>query len=467
MLPLVAIVGRPNVGKSTLFNRLVRKKSALVADEPGLTRDRHYGQATWEERSFILVDTGGFESDAEEGAIESLIRQQTELAIEESDVVLLVCDVKDGPTPTDADLLKKIRRLNKPIIFVTNKVDGPKQQSAISEFYEFGIEKNYAISAEHGLGMDDLIDEILAHLPEDDKKSEEGDKDVIRLALVGRPNAGKSALLNRLVGSERSIVSDVAGTTRDPVDAEIEVKGQKYLLVDTAGIRRKRKSGPVMEQISVIRALRAIAQADVTCLLIDGKEGVGVQDAKIANMAIETGCALIFIFSKSDLMENKAEAKKRVENEIDDRLHFADFAPHLILSSQTGAGVSRVLPLVKKLHQEAARRISTSELNRFLSGLIEAHRPASHYGKAVRLYFITQATVRPPTFVVSVSSVKGVSAEYRRYIYNRLRERYKFPGVPLRVFYRAHRDKKKQQEHKVVKAHEKMRTKKQRSNKRR
>lgn len=453
MLPLVAIVGRPNVGKSTLFNRLIGRKSALVADEPGLTRDRHYGQATWEDRSFLLIDTGGFETQASELRsdlpMEALVRAQTEMAIAEAELVVLLWDVRDGPTNDDGELVEMLRRTHKPIIYVANKVDGPKQDALVNAFYELGVDNVLGISAEHGLGVDDLIDAILAQLPpapaKVDVEGGEGDGESaeeaapLRLALVGRPNAGKSALLNRLVGAERSIVSEVPGTTRDPVDAEIVVNDQRYILVDTAGIRRKRRGGPVMEQISVLRALRAVAEADVACLLIDGTEEVSSQDAKIANMALEAGRGLLLVFTKSDLLGPKTPARQRVKQMLDDHLHFVDFAPHLLLSSKSGQGVDRLLPAVRRIHQEAARRIPTSELNRFLESLLDAHAPPAYRGRPVRLYYVTQATTRPPTFIISVSSVQGVVASYRRYISNRLREVYGFAGVPLRVFYRPHR----------------------------
>ncbi len=439
MIPLVAIVGRPNVGKSTLFNRLVRQKSALVADEPGLTRDRHYGRAEWEEQVFDLVDTGGFESDAEEGAIEALIRQQTETAIAEADVVVLVWDAREGPTAADEELVAILRRCDKPVIYAANKVDGPKQEQLIAAFYELGVGEVLPTSAEHGPGLDALIDALLAALPKPDRAVPlaEGQEVPLKLALVGRPNAGKSALLNRLVGKERSIVSDVPGTTRDPVDAELEVGGKRYLLVDTAGIRRKRRSGPVMEQISVLRALRAVSQADVAVLLIDGSAEIGAQDAKIANMALEAGRGLLIVFSKSDLLDT--DARRRVREMTEGRLHFVDFAPTLLLSSKSGKGVDQLLPKVRKIHAEAQRRISTSELNRFLEALVGAHGPPAFRGRPVRLYFITQAQTAPPTFIVSVNHVQGVVTSYRRYVLNRLREVYGFEGVPLRVIYRAHR----------------------------
>ncbi len=452
MLPLVAIVGRPNVGKSTLFNRLVGRKSALVANEPGLTRDRHYGRAEWERQSFDLVDTGGFESDAVEGGLEALIRAQTETAIEEADVVILVWDVRDGPTTADGELVNILRRSGKPVLYVANKVDGPRQEPLVPIFYELGIEEILAVSAEHGLGMDDFIDRLLERIPlpiagelsKDDTDQGDGDlKDdgaPLKLALVGRPNAGKSALLNRLLGEERSIVSDMPGTTRDPVDAELEIGGKRYLLIDTAGIRKKQRSGPLMEQISVLRALRAVTQADIACLLIDGEGEVAAQDARIANMALDAGRGLLLIFSKSDLLGSRTKARRRIETMIADHLYFVDYAPYLLLSAKTGAGVDKVLPKVRAIQREAQRRFGTAELNRLLEALVAAHSPPAFRGRSVRLYYITQAQTAPPTFIVSVNHVQGVPKSYRRYVLNRLRAVYGFEGVPLRVFYRAHRE---------------------------
>ena len=495
MRPLVAIVGRPNVGKSTLFNRLVRKRSALVADEPGLTRDRHYGTARWEGRRFDLVDTGGFESDAEAGAIEGLIRAQTEMAVDEADLVLLVADARAGLTGADEDLSSILRRASKPTLFVANKVDGPKQADLAHEFYSLGFDPVFPVSAEHGPGLDELIDAILAALesagrvelddepepvedegfqsdegdaaladddagdddPDDETGAGEGDlvaahKPVapqraakgarslkhqpLRIALVGRPNAGKSALLNRLVGAPRSIVSAIPGTTRDPVDVELQHEGQQVVVVDTAGIRRKRRSGPAMEQISVIRALRAVNDADVACLLIDSSEEISGQEARIANMALDAGRGLVLVFTKSDLAASTRAARRKIEEQIRDKLHFVDFAPYLLLSAQTGYGVAALLPKVLEVYAQTQRRITTSELNRFLEATIHAHGPAALRGRHVKLLYITQARVAPPTFVVSVNYPEGVQPAYRRYLQNRLREVYGFDGVPLRVLYR-------------------------------
>ncbi|MBW2730887.1 MAG: ribosome biogenesis GTPase Der [Deltaproteobacteria bacterium] len=441
MIPFVAIVGRPNVGKSTLFNRLVGRRSALVADEPGLTRDRHYGRAEWEGVPFQLVDTGGFESDATPGAMDGLIREQTEVAVEEADLVLLIWDAREGITNTDTELVNLLRRSGKPTLHVANKVDGPKQDPLVAEFYATGVERIFPVSAEHGLGIDDLIDAVLEWIAAeraDAGASEPSAKgDGIRIALVGRPNAGKSALLNRLAGAERSIVSDVPGTTRDPVDVEIDADGERIVVVDTAGIRRKRRSGPVMEQISVLRALRAVGEADVTCLLLDTTEPIAMQDAKIANMALEAGRGLILILSKADLLVPGRQARRELDQQLDDRLAFVSYAPQVLLSSKTGKGVNKILPMVKRVYAEGQRRISTSELNRFLESALNAHHPAAYHGRQVRLFYITQADTRPPTFIVHVNYVDGVTTSYRRYLQNRLRDQYKFEGVPLRIFYRA------------------------------
>jgi GTP-binding protein len=440
MLPLVAIVGRPNVGKSTLFNRLVRRRSALVADEPGLTRDRHYARTEWDDIAFDLVDTGGFELAEQQGAIEDLIRAQTETAIEEADVVILVCDARDDLTATDRELSERLHRVGKPLLVAANKIDGPKQDALVAEMFALGFKQVFGVSAEHGRGMDALLDALLDELKKrkdaQPKPHREGDDRPIRIALVGRPNAGKSALLNRLCGAERAIVSDVPGTTRDPVDVELTTDEGDFVVVDTAGIRRKRRSGPVMEQISVIRALRAVTDADVVCLVIDGTAEVAAQEARIANRALQAGRGLVLVFSKSDLYGPLDKARKRIAQQLDDKLHFVDFAPHLLLSSKTGKGVAKLLPTVKRIYAEGARRISTSELNRFLEAAVASHHPPAHRGRLVRLYYITQPETNPPTFIISVNTADGVTDGYRRFLLNRLRGTFGFEGVPLRVFYR-------------------------------
>ena len=443
-LPLVAIVGRPNVGKSTLFNRLIRSRRAIVQDDPGVTRDRHYGTTELEGRRITLVDTGGLEPGACHG-IESLVRQQTQFAIDESDLVLLVMDARDGITSSDRAVVEALRRTGKPTLQVVNKTDGPRQELGVSEFYSLGAEQIFPISAEHGLGFDDLIDAMLAALPSPPPVPDptEGEE-LMRIALVGRPNAGKSSLLNRLVGAERSIVAAEPGTTRDPVDVLLPRNDGPVMIVDTAGIRRRRNSGTPMEQLAVIRALRSVDRADVACLVMDASQGVAEQDAKVAGLAAEAGRALVLVFTKSDLIPTHGSARRKLREEVAEKLQFVTYAPLLFLSSVTGTGVGRLIPTARRVHQQAGQRVPTGELNRFLEGAVASHPPPSHHGRQVRFYFMVQPETRPPTFLVSTNLVEGVHFTYRRYLANRLRERYGFEGTPLRLFFRQRglRDKK-------------------------
>jgi GTPase len=433
MLPLVAIVGRPNVGKSTLFNRLIGKRQALVADEPGMTRDRHYGTAIYEERPFHLVDTGGF--DPEAVGMDALIRHQTELAIDEADVVLFLMDARAGLTGADETMLQLLRKGNRPLVCATNKMDGPKQQALIGEFYSLGVKEIFGISAEHALGMEGLIDAILDALPKsDDEKPDEDER--IKLALIGRPNAGKSALLNHLIGSERSIVSDIPGTTRDPVDVELDVECGKFQVIDTAGIRRKKRSGASLEKLAVLRALRAVGEADVACLVIDSHAGISAQDSRIANLTLEAGCGLVLVYNKSDLFDTQADARKQITQLADDHLSFVTFAPGVTISAISGKGVHRVLPTAARVHRSCSQRISTSEVNRWLGPIEEVQPPPAHNGRQVRLYYATQVKTRPPSFLFSTNDPDGIPSSYRRFLHNRLREAFKFEGAPLRLFFR-------------------------------
>ncbi|MCC6752313.1 MAG: ribosome biogenesis GTPase Der [Deltaproteobacteria bacterium] len=476
MLPLVAIVGRPNVGKSTLFNRLVGRRRALVLDQPGMTRDRHYGRVTKGPRPFHLVDTGGFEPDAADG-IEVEVRVQARVAVEEADVVILVCDARQGITPTDEYLARELRASGRPVLVVANKVDGRPQDPLIAECHRLGLSPVVGVSAEHGRGVEELFDAITEALPpgdapasdpqasilagsDEDGEFDDGEDDdgapgaehddaaeteesvvavpegPIRVALVGRPNAGKSALLNRLIGQQRSIVSPVAGTTRDPVDAELDLPGGSIVLVDTAGIRRRSKTEEAAEKLSVLRAMRCIEEAHIACLLVDAQTGVATQDARIATMALEAGRGLVLVFAKMDLMGPAAAARRRLLEQRDDELGFVDYAPVVYLSSVTGAGVNRLLPTVRRVRAQCGRRIATAELNRFLEHAVESHPPPAFRGRPVRLYYGTQARVAPPTFVVSTNAVGGVTTAYRRYLENRLRDRFGFAGTPIRLVFR-------------------------------
>jgi GTP-binding protein len=437
MNPLCAIVGRPNVGKSTLFNRLIRARRAIVQDDPGVTRDRHYGVTRIDEREIELVDTGGFIPDAGHERIEALIREQARIAIDEADVILMVMDARQGPMPADRELVDLLRRTGKPVIHAANKVDGPKQDALTAEFFELGVERVIGVSAEHARGMEDLLDALIEALPPDAAHpAASADGEAIAVALVGRPNAGKSSLFNALCGQDRVIVSDEPGTTRDPVDVRLGTEADgEFVLVDTAGIRRKRAKSTTMERFAIVRALRSISSARVVCLVIDAEVGPTDQDAKLANMAEEAGRGLVVVPTKCDLLKRRVD-RDRLEQQLTDRLGFAEYAPVVRVSSITRQGLKRILPTVRRVHDSCGERVPTAELNRFLEEAVAAHAPPSHHGRQVRLYYITQPKVHPPTFIVSTNAPQGIRASYRRFLANRLRERYRFEGAPLRLFFR-------------------------------
>jgi GTP-binding protein len=443
MTPLVAIVGRPNVGKSTLFNRLVRSRRAIVQDDPGVTRDRNYGTAQFEGRRFTLVDTGGFEPSATAG-IEGLIREQTQLAVEEADLILLVLDARQGLTEGDREVWSTLRRTGKSVLHVVNKVDGPAQEILAAEFFAAGAERLHQVSAEHGLGFESLIDAILSSLPQaavpaTAASPETGEDAVVRVALIGRPNAGKSSLLNRMVGQERAIVSPTPGTTRDPVDVRLDTDRGSFVVVDTAGIRRRRSIASTMEKYAVLRALNSVNHADVTCLIMDATVGVAEHDAKIAGLALEAGKGLVLVFTKADLLPAGPGARRKLKEDVRDKLQFVPFAPTLFVSAVTGAGTRRLLPTVRRIYQACGTRIPTAELNRFLEEAAAAHPPPAARGRPVRFYYMVQPQAYPPTFLVSTNHSDAIHLTYRRYFVNRLRDRFGFEGAPLRLFFRNRR----------------------------
>ncbi len=441
MIPLVAIVGRPNVGKSTLFNRLKGTRlAAIVEDAPGVTRDRHYRSAVLGDREVLLVDTGGFDPEAREG-VEALVQEQTRLAMDEADLVLVVLDARAGLLDGDREVARALRRAGKRTLLVVNKVDGPSQELTAGEFYSLGAEALLPISAKHGLGLEELEEALLRALPPapapppaPGDAAEDEAAQPVRVALVGRPNVGKSSLLNRLVGQPRSIVSEVPGTTRDPVDVTVQTGAGPVVLVDTAGIRRKRSISLLMEKYAVIRAMRSVYAADVTCLLLDPFEGVVDQDARIANLALDAGKGLLLVFSKGDLLQPLATHKRRLREAVADSLRFATFAPLHFVSAATGQGVKGLLPAALRVHRACGQRIATAELNRFLEEVGAAHPHPTVRGRPVRFYYSPQPQARPPTFIVITNT--HVEESYQRYMANRLRERFGFEGAPVRIFFR-------------------------------
>ncbi|NCQ59885.1 MAG: ribosome biogenesis GTPase Der [Myxococcales bacterium] len=436
-LPLVAIVGRPNVGKSTLFNKLTRKRLAIVEDVPGVTRDRHYADAWMLGRDLVLVDTGGFDpqsGDPMQGGIATHVR----LALEEADVVVGVLDASSDPLPADREAVKLLRQSQRPVIWIANKCDSEKQALGVAAHYELGIDRIYPVSALHSRGLGDLEEAIVDALPEAIEGADTPWLDVPRIAIVGRPNAGKSSLVNRLVGEERQLVDSRPGTTVDSVDTLLERKGEQMVLIDTAGMRKKKRvagsGGSNVEAASVFAAIRAMERGDVVILMIDANDGVGEQDAKIAGLAHDRGRALVIALNKVDLLSK--EDRKAAVRRTQEILAFAPWAPIMTLSAKTGRGVGKLIEAASRAVVEHRRRVTTGEANRFFEEVLEKHPPPSMNHRPVRLYYITQAQSRPPTFVVSTNHEDGVHFSYQRYVVNQIRERFGFEGTPVRVRYR-------------------------------
>jgi GTP-binding protein len=440
-LPIVAIVGRPNVGKSTLFNRLVGKKTAIVHDEPGVTRDRHYADVLSRGRRFTLVDTGGFDPESEDPMRQG-IKRQIDVAISEADVIVCVLDASVSPTPADHAELDLLRRAGKPVVFCANKADSPRSELDASDLYRLGIERLIPLSALHGRRVDELEEAIARVLPPPPPvPSADAPVDqAIRVAIIGRPNAGKSSLVNRLIGEERFLVDARPGTTVDAIDARLNHDGRDFLLVDTAGIRRKAKvtkEDSVVEAVSVLHAIRAMERAEVVVLLCDAAEGVAEQDAKILGLAVERGCAVIIGLNKIDLVDKKTLAK--AEENARDKLAFVPWAPITAVSAKSGRGVGNLLGQVSRVAEAYRKRVGTGELNRFFEQVLEHRPPPTSGGRAPRLYYITQAETSPPLFVVMASDPEKIHFSYQRYVTNQLRKAFGYEGVPIRVKYKPRR----------------------------
>jgi len=434
MKPVIAIIGRPNVGKSTLFNRLAGGGKAIVIDEPGATRDRNYTDCTWNNRPFTLIDTGGFEPAAE---VEILVqmREQTKLAIEEADIILFMMDGRDGLTPSDQEIARMLRVVKKTVFYTVNKVDGPRHEALVSEFYRLGIEKLYPISAQHGPGLDALMDDVADCLPEAEPvKDGEGDR--IRIAVIGRPNVGKSSLINRILGYERTIVNPVPGTTRDAIDTPITRDGKHYLLIDTAGIRRKSRISLTMEKYSIVQALKAIDRADIALILLDAKEGISEQDIKIAGLAMEKGTACILVVNKWDLVEKDNSTIGTYVEDIRYNSKFLQFAPIIFVSALSGQRVTKIFALIERVYAQYTRRVETGDLNRKIREIIEANPPPGRQSRLHIFNYITQVAIKPPSFVLFVRDPDNIHFSYERYLVNRIREAFGFTEVPIRLFFR-------------------------------
>lgn len=433
-LPALAIVGRPNVGKSTLFNRFVRRRAAIVDDMPGVTRDRNYAVAQYEGYEFFLIDTGGFEPAAD-GVMEQM-RQQSQLAIEEADAIIFLLDVRHGWTSDDEDIYRYLIQSKKPIFFAVNKTDGPKQEQEIYEFYASGVENIYPISAEHNNGVSHLLAEINDVLPLVAPEEEESDSNTINIALVGQPNVGKSSLINAVLKEDRMVVHETAGTTRDPVDSHFEYEGKNYLLIDTAGIRKKSKVSQKIETYSIVSSLRSIERADVVLLVVDGTKSVTTQVAKIAGYIGDRKKSLVVVVNKWDIVKNRGEAEKKIREDIEDRLPFIDYASIVFVSAKTQKRVPNIFDLVNDTYQQFTRRIKTSDLNTVLEMIVNKHTPPLKGGRPTRIYYGNQVSVGPPTFVFMTNNPEKVNVAYERYFINQLRYHFGFQGTPLKVIWR-------------------------------
>lgn len=436
---LVAIVGRPNVGKSTLFNRIVGARKAIVLDTPGVTRDRNYGESNWDGPNFDVVDTGGFEA-VRDTSIVNQMRDQALAAIEEADLVILVVDGRAGVNPDDQDVARLLRASSRPVICAVNKADGPRQDALMYEFIGLGFEHMMPISAEHGRGVSELLEECvtLLGLSWDEEEEDEEEEGEIRVALLGRPNAGKSTMINRLLNEERMIVDSVAGTTRDAIDAPLEVDGQRFLLIDTAGLRRKSKVHRASsEGFSVMRTLRAVERCHVAVVLIDATEGITDQDAKIIGITHEKGRALILLVNKWDAVPDKDHKTVDLYREqVEMKLPFATYAPILFTSGLTGQRVHKLLNLVREVRERHLFRRSTGPLNRWLEEVTRRHHPPTHKNKRLRLYYVTQARTAPPTLVFHCNHPDAVHFSYQRYLVNQFREHFDVEGTPIRLVFR-------------------------------
>ena len=437
--PIVAVVGRPNVGKSTLFNALAGSRISIVKDTPGITRDRIYADVTWLNYSFTLIDTGGIEPDSKD-IILSQMREQAQIAIDTADVILFMVDVKQGLVDADAKVADMLRRSKKPIILVVNKVDSyEKMMLDVYEFYNLGIGEPMAISAANRQGIGEVLDEVVSHFPDDTAEDVEDERP--RIAIVGKPNVGKSSLINKLLGENRLIVSDIAGTTRDAVDAEVTYNGKEYIFIDTAGLRRKNKIKEELEQYMIVRTVSAVERADIVILLIDALEGVTEQDAKIAGIAHERGKGIIIAVNKWDALEKDDKTIYRFTEKVRQILSFMPYAEITIISAKTGQRIGKLYELIDMVEQNQSMRVATGVLNEIMAEAVALQQPPSDKGKRLRLYYITQVAVKPPTFVIFVNDKQLMHFSYTRYIENKIRDTFGFKGTPLHFIIRERKEK--------------------------
>ena len=437
--PTVAIVGRPNVGKSTFFNYLAGKRISIVEDTPGVTRDRIYAETNWRGRNFTIIDTGGIEPESED-IFEEQMRNQADIAIDIADVIVFVTDIKQGVTENDKEIALMLKKSNKPVVLVCNKADNyGKVSDDIYEFYNLGLGDPHAISSVNAIGIGDVLDAIYEHFKEG--PIEEDDVGLIKVAVIGKPNVGKSSLINKILGENRVIVSNIAGTTRDAIDSYFENEFGKYVFIDTAGIRRKSKVTENLERYSVMRSLLAIERADVCLLLIDANEGVTEQDAKIAGEAHEAGKGIIIVVNKWDEYEKDTGTTEKYKKEVYSKLSYLSYAPIIFVSAKTGQRVNKLYELINNVASQNAMRVSTSVLNQVLNEAIAIVQPPTDKGKRLKIYYMTQSTTKPPTFVVFVNDKKLFHFSYERYLVNQLRKEFILTGTPIRIMVREKRDK--------------------------
>ncbi|MEH7401231.1 ribosome biogenesis GTPase Der [Gottfriedia acidiceleris] len=431
--PTVAIVGRPNVGKSTIFNRIVGERISIVEDIPGVTRDRIYSSGEWLNQEFSLIDTGGIDI-GDEPFLEQ-IRQQAEIAIDEADVIIFLTNGREGVTAADEEVAKILYKTKKPVVLAVNKVDNPEMRSDIYDFYALGFGEVFPISGSHGLGLGDLLDEVVKHFP--DQEDENYDEETIKFSLIGRPNVGKSSLVNALLGQERVIVSNVAGTTRDAVDTPYSKDGQDYVIIDTAGMRKKGKVYESTEKYSVLRALRAIERSDVVLVVLDGEEGIIEQDKKIAGYAHQAGRSVVIVVNKWDAVEKDEKTMNEFIENIRAHFQFLDYAPIVFLSAKTKKRTQTLLPMINKACESHSLRVPTNVLNDVIMDAIAMNPTPTHNGQRLRVYYATQVAIKPPTFVVFVNDPELLHFSYERFLENRIRDAFDFEGSPIRIIGRA------------------------------
>lgn len=440
---VIALVGRPNVGKSTFFNRLARKRIAIVDDQPGVTRDRNMAFVDYKGYHFTMIDTGGFEPDSTE-YIPKKMREQSQLAVEEADAIIFVLDRTLGWNPQDREIWDYLRRSEKPVYFAVNKVDGPKHELEIVEFYESGAERLFPVSAEHGRGIIELLESIEERFPEigNDEK-EDSPEDMISVAVVGRPNAGKSSIVNRFLGEEKHIVHHEAGTTRDPIDSYYKYHGKTFKLIDTAGIRKKSRVSMLLDKYSMIASLKSVERADVALLVLDATEGVVDQDMRIARLVMERGRSLVIVVNKWDLVNKDSSTLEKMKEEILYQLKFVDFCPVLFVSALSGKRLPKVIDTVMEVHKERYKRVQTADVNRILESILIRHMPPARRGRPTKLYYASQVASAPPVFTFTSNNPDSIPDSYRRFMESQLRHYFGFSGTPVKIFWR-NRDSKKE-----------------------